>query len=185
MTSTSTIEIVWLNFGGCHSLLPTILLEEKCFSFPTWAFETFSALSQRSLFINILIMQVNKYLLPYHVIKLKIWCISQYKRHQTVSPCSHRVIYISSADISLADFGRKELIMAENEMPGLMHIRYRNINKSYTELTFQCIPSTGCLLSYFIQEAVRPRQALEGSQDRWLSAHDSPGICFYWHWETC
>merc|ERR1719275_582330 len=27
------------------------------------------------------------------------------------------------ADISLADFGRKELIMAENEMPGLMHIR--------------------------------------------------------------
>jgi len=27
------------------------------------------------------------------------------------------------ADISLADFGRKELIMAENEMPGLMHMR--------------------------------------------------------------
>jgi len=27
------------------------------------------------------------------------------------------------ADISLADYGRKELIMAENEMPGLMHIR--------------------------------------------------------------
>merc|ERR1712010_446529 len=27
------------------------------------------------------------------------------------------------ADISLADFGRKELIMAENEMPGLMHLR--------------------------------------------------------------
>ena len=62
--------------------------------------------------------------------------------------------------------------MAENEMPGLMHIRYRNINKSFTELTFQYIPSTG----YFIQEAVRPRQALEGSQDRWLSAHDSPGF---------
>ena len=28
-----------------------------------------------------------------------------------------------SADISLADFGRKELTMAENEMPGLMHLR--------------------------------------------------------------
>merc|ERR1712045_652894 len=27
------------------------------------------------------------------------------------------------ADISLADYGRKELIMAENEMPGLMHMR--------------------------------------------------------------
>lgn len=27
------------------------------------------------------------------------------------------------ADISLADYGRKELIMAENEMPGLMHLR--------------------------------------------------------------
>jgi len=27
------------------------------------------------------------------------------------------------ADISLADWGRKELIMAENEMPGLMHLR--------------------------------------------------------------
>merc|ERR1712110_929403 len=27
------------------------------------------------------------------------------------------------ADISLADFGRKELLMAEHEMPGLMHIR--------------------------------------------------------------
>merc|ERR1711884_1003641 len=27
------------------------------------------------------------------------------------------------ADISLAEYGRKELIMAENEMPGLMHMR--------------------------------------------------------------
>jgi adenosylhomocysteinase len=27
------------------------------------------------------------------------------------------------ADISLADYGRKELVMAENEMPGLMHLR--------------------------------------------------------------
>ena len=29
------------------------------------------------------------------------------------------------ADISLADFGRKELTMAENEMPGLMHMRQK------------------------------------------------------------
>ena len=27
------------------------------------------------------------------------------------------------ADISLADWGRKELTLAENEMPGLMHLR--------------------------------------------------------------
>ena len=33
------------------------------------------------------------------------------------------ILSFSPADISLADFGRKELIMAENEMPGLMHIR--------------------------------------------------------------
>ena len=34
------------------------------------------------------------------------------------------ILSFSPADISLADFGRKELIMAENEMPGLMHIRF-------------------------------------------------------------
>ena len=28
-----------------------------------------------------------------------------------------------AADISLADWGRKELTLAENEMPGLMHLR--------------------------------------------------------------
>ena len=27
------------------------------------------------------------------------------------------------ADISLADWGRKELVLAEHEMPGLMHLR--------------------------------------------------------------
>merc|ERR1711872_306706 len=29
------------------------------------------------------------------------------------------------ADISLADWGRKELILAENEMPGLMYLRQK------------------------------------------------------------
>ena len=33
------------------------------------------------------------------------------------------VIIIISADINLADFGRKELTIAENEMPGLMYLR--------------------------------------------------------------
>ena len=31
----------------------------------------------------------------------------------------------SSADISLADWGRKEIVLAENEMPGLMEMRKR------------------------------------------------------------
>ncbi len=30
-----------------------------------------------------------------------------------------------SADISLAEYGRKELILAENEMPGLMYLRQK------------------------------------------------------------
>ena len=29
------------------------------------------------------------------------------------------------ADISLADWGRKSLVMAENEMPGLMYLRQK------------------------------------------------------------
>ena len=29
------------------------------------------------------------------------------------------------ADISLAEFGRKELVLAENEMPGLMQLRQK------------------------------------------------------------
>ena len=32
---------------------------------------------------------------------------------------------LSSADISLAEWGRKEIILAENEMPGLMEMRKR------------------------------------------------------------
>ena len=43
------------------------------------------------------------------------------------------ILSFSPADISLADFGRKELIMAENEMPGLMHIRC--LIKSYFDHT--------------------------------------------------
>ena len=32
-------------------------------------------------------------------------------------------VFISTADIKLADWGRKEIVLAENEMPGLMAIR--------------------------------------------------------------
>merc|ERR550517_2097297 len=54
---------------------------------------------------------------------------SPWRDHSSVSDHTHspsttmaKVPY-KVADISLADYGRKELIMAENEMPGLMHIR--------------------------------------------------------------
>lgn len=36
---------------------------------------------------------------------------------------TYTCISFTLADISLADFGRKEIILAENEMPGLMAIR--------------------------------------------------------------
>ena len=38
------------------------------------------------------------------------------------------LLYALAADISLADFGRKEIELAENEMPGLMSLR-----KMYSE----------------------------------------------------
>ena len=48
------------------------------------------------------------------------------------------------ADLSLAEFGRKEITLAEHEMPGLMAIRAR----------------------------VRRRPAAEGRADHGLAAHD-------------
>ena len=45
------------------------------------------------------------------------------------------------ADISLSDFGRKEIKIAETEMPGLMALRdkYQSETVSYTHLT---LPTT-------------------------------------------
>ena len=40
-------------------------------------------------------------------------------------------------DISLSDFGRKELSIAETEMPGLMALRSESV--SYTHLTLPTI----------------------------------------------
>jgi hypothetical protein len=37
--------------------------------------------------------------------------------------CYLRLKFSLTADIALADFGRKEIVLAENEMPGLMAIR--------------------------------------------------------------
>ena len=49
---------------------------------------------------------------------LLVFNSSLVKLTNPLTPLSH-----IPADISLADYGRKELIMAENEMPGLMHMR--------------------------------------------------------------
>merc|ERR1712193_324370 len=51
--------------------------------------------------------------------------------HTSISDQNHRQastmakVPYKVADISLADYGRKELIMAENEMPGLMYLRQK------------------------------------------------------------
>ncbi len=44
---------------------------------------------------------------------------------QERSPCRDAADY-KVKDISLAEWGRKEIAMAEDEMPGLMAIRARN-----------------------------------------------------------
>ena len=43
--------------------------------------------------------------------------------------------FLFLADITLAEFGRKELILAENEMPGLMHLR-NGSNNTLWEIEF-------------------------------------------------
>merc|ERR1712106_951274 len=47
---------------------------------------------------------------------------SSHRTQQTRQIMAPKVPY-KVADISLADWGRKELILAENEMPGLMYLR--------------------------------------------------------------
>ncbi|GFR26159.1 adenosylhomocysteinase [Trichonephila clavata] len=71
------------------------------------------------------------------------------------------------ADISLADFGRKEIIMAENEMPGLMSLR-----KKYGPLKpLKGAKIAGCL-HMTIQTAVLIETLLElGAEVQWSSCN--------------
>ncbi|GBN44085.1 Adenosylhomocysteinase [Araneus ventricosus] len=71
------------------------------------------------------------------------------------------------ADISLADFGRKEIIMAENEMPGLMALR-----KKYGPLQpLKGAKIAGCL-HMTIQTAVLIETLLElGAEVQWSSCN--------------
>jgi len=71
------------------------------------------------------------------------------------------------ADISLADFGRKELIMAENEMPGLMHIR----KKYGPSKPLKGARIAGCL-HMTVQTAVLIETLLElGAEVTWSSCN--------------
>lgn len=71
------------------------------------------------------------------------------------------------ADMSLADFGRKEMILAENEMPGLMAIR----NKYGASKPLKGARIAGCL-HMTIQTAVLIETLLElGADVQWSSCN--------------
>uniref|UniRef100_A0A1W7RB48 Adenosylhomocysteinase n=1 Tax=Hadrurus spadix TaxID=141984 RepID=A0A1W7RB48_9SCOR len=71
------------------------------------------------------------------------------------------------ADISLADFGRKEIIMAENEMPGLMSIR----KKYGPQKPLKGARIAGCL-HMTIQTAVLMETLVElGAEIQWSSCN--------------
>merc|ERR1712123_323833 len=60
---------------------------------------------------------------PFTCLQLQ-WEQSQDTADKTILTMAPKVPY-KVADISLADWGRKELILAENEMPGLMYLRQK------------------------------------------------------------
>ena len=92
------------------------------------------------------------------------------------------------ADISLADWGRKTITLAEKEMPGLMYVFVKAVVIVIViviVILFVVIvhhPHQVCFLDLHrddlaqVPEAeIRTFQAVEGSQDCWMSAHDCPG----------
>jgi adenosylhomocysteinase len=71
------------------------------------------------------------------------------------------------ADISLADYGRKELVLAENEMPGLMHLR----SKYGASKPLKGARIAGCL-HMTIQTAVLMETLMElGAEVTWSSCN--------------
>ena len=78
-----------------------------------------------------------------------------------------KIFFPISADISLADYGRKELIIAENEMPGLMHLR----TKYGASKPLKGARIAGCL-HMTIQTAVLIETLLElGAEVTWSSCN--------------
>merc|ERR1711872_324410 len=88
------------------------------------------------------------------------------------------------ADISLADYGRKELILAENEMPGLMYLR----EKYGPSKPLKGARIAGCL-HMTVQTAVLIETLKElGAEVTWSSCniffHTGPCCCshgYRWH----
>jgi len=92
-----------------------------------------------------------------------------FRSHPHITPFNHNMAKVpyKVADISLADFGRKELIMAENEMPGLMHIR----KKYGPSKPLKGARIAGCL-HMTVQTAVLIETLLElGAEVTWSSCN--------------
>jgi adenosylhomocysteinase len=86
---------------------------------------------------------------------------------QTVTTSSPIKLPYKVADISLADFGRREIIIAENEMPGLMAMR----EKYGKEKPLKGARIAGCL-HMTVQTAVLIETLLElGAEVQWSSCN--------------
>src|SRR5688500_15721823 len=86
---------------------------------------------------------------------------------QTVSGQSQRSVDFKVKDLSLAEFGRKEIRLAEQEMPGLMSLRERY--KGQRPLAGQKIMGS---LHMTVQTAVLIETLTElGADVRWVSCN--------------
>ena len=79
-------------------------------------------------------------------------------------------------DISLASWGRKEIELAENEMPGLMAIRFSPTSFFSINLFFPMVQRCK-FLRICLQDRHGPIQAPGWSPRCWLLAHDHPDRC--------
>ena len=84
--------------------------------------------------------------------------------------CYYSFTFYCAADISLADFGRKELDLAENEMPGLMQMR-----KMYG----QSKPLKGARIAGCLHMTIQTAVLIETLQE--LGAE----VCMQWDFTRC
>merc|ERR1712123_538575 len=102
---------------------------------------------------------------PFTCLQLQ-WEQSQDTAHKTILTMAPKVPY-KVADISLADWGRKELILAENEMPGLMYLRQKYVPSK----PLRVARVAGCL-HMTVQTAVLIETLLElGAYVTWSSCN--------------
>ena len=74
------------------------------------------------------------------------------------------------ADETLADFGRKEIKIAEVEMPGLMSIRAENPTK----------PLTGARVAGSLHMTIQTAVLIETLSVRFPASPLSPPVLFFW-----